>query len=113
MSAHLFPTERGDAAATDVSAVGPLWVIFDRDEGSSKPRHVGCAPESGSGMRKQLKRQRLRGLDRSLRQAQREVQAIKLNIQSVRGCDTFRTGPNVGLSPLSSYPLRDVGEGGQ
>ena len=41
----------------------------------------GCAPKSGSGMRKQLKRQRLRGLDRSLRQAQREVQAIKLDVR--------------------------------
>jgi len=27
------------------------WGIFDRDEGSSKPRHVGYAPESGSKIR--------------------------------------------------------------
>jgi hypothetical protein len=28
---------------------GPyIWVIFDRDEASSRSRHVGCAPESGS-----------------------------------------------------------------
>ncbi len=26
----------------------PSWVIFDRDEASSRSRHVGCAPESGS-----------------------------------------------------------------
>ena len=26
----------------------PKWVIFDRDEASSRSRHVGCAPESGS-----------------------------------------------------------------
>jgi hypothetical protein len=29
----------------------PDWVIFDRDEVSSKSRHVGCAPESGSKIR--------------------------------------------------------------
>jgi len=25
-----------------------LWVIFDRDKASSRSRHVGCGPESGS-----------------------------------------------------------------
>jgi hypothetical protein len=25
-----------------------MWVIFDRDAGSSMSRHVGCAPKSGS-----------------------------------------------------------------
>jgi hypothetical protein len=28
-----------------------LLVIFDRDEASSKSRHVGCAPGSGSKIR--------------------------------------------------------------
>jgi hypothetical protein len=60
------------------------WVIFDRDEGSSKPRHVGCAPESGSGMRKQ---QRLRDLDRSLRQAQPKVESIRVEMRAVRGLE--------------------------
>jgi hypothetical protein len=64
---------------------GPyIRVIFDRDEGSSKPRHVGCAPESGSGMRKQ---QRLRDLDRSLRQAQPKVESIRVEMRAVRGLE--------------------------
>jgi hypothetical protein len=30
---------------------GLRWVIFDRDEASSRSRHVGYAPESGSKIR--------------------------------------------------------------
>jgi hypothetical protein len=38
-------------------------------------------------MRKQLKQQRLRDLDRSLRQAQPKVESIRVEMRAVRGLE--------------------------